>query len=505
MNIKTLRYYLVPHPLTPGKEILITDGESISKTARETWEFYNNPHLDLPRAFRILVTSEEISREEALKFVCEYEERYVTLQTRAFNRVKLKEFLKLSKGLSIGYLLYLAPPSFWIPIENFMDTVAHGLSDYAKWWVILFFPLKALIRGFGTGIFLRLPKCVTQNPIYRKIPIIGKIQNIGTIGRWNRINGASHVVKIYDQFGLSLENELVRNAELTLDGVERKIELKEATFWKKFSIKLELHELPRHPLVEDLRTLISEFIDGYDQDEFSVQSWNQEFDSILQRATEEARNGGAFPWGEIPKLTKMKEDIIFHTLNGESTFSPLKIIHPKSLNEEIFHGLKHPVLEEKIELSLAIKGDAFQKQAQNLKYFLENEETISIQKKIYENYESLEIATTKEERIEYLRRISLGFEKLRDIVSRFHMGDNQSIPNERGKDLSNFYHYLYLTFGRARTDIEKRYKRVAFGFRPILTKAAQIKRINETLDNVDKLICKDRISLQLLEDTGGKL
>ncbi|MGQ9631932.1 MAG: hypothetical protein ACUVXI_16715 [bacterium] len=516
MNIRTLRYYKIPHPLEPGKEIAVGDGEAISRTIREVYEFYENPLSDPPRVFRVLISPDRIDEGEAEGLVEEFERNFRSHLVEGFNRLKLREFLRFAKGLAIGYILYMIPQAFWVPLETFAESIGEGLGTYAKWWIIGFFPLRALIRSFGTGIHFSLPEFITRNPVYRRIPIVGKIQNIGTRGRWNEIERSSQCAQICDRFGKSQRERFSRDADRALRNVERKIGWERTSFPKRLlhSLSFGLYRPSlRHPLVDDLRGLVRDLIEGSQAprwgDVASVRAWSERFDSVLERATEESRNGGKFPWGEIPKLARMKEDLIFHALNDGFAFAPLKVVHPGSHPNEVFGGVHFPLRDGgmdrdgRIDLALEIRAEALQKQAESLREFLRDPRIVRTQEGIYRDYESLGTATTREERIELLDRIASGFEKMRNAVGGYHMGENSAIPHEKGRDLSNFYHRLYLTFGRASCDLENRYKKVAFGVRPVLTGFGQRKRIREAEDEADILICRGR--RRRMRELGEKL
>jgi len=185
MNLKTFQCYRIPHPFKKDRPVIISDNKTRASIRDCTWEFLNGKTVVKPKVLSFLISPDKASSTG------EYNEYLKTIklkEERAFNRVKLKECMRFLRSLLIGYLLYIAPPAFWEPIETVFDSVAHGMSDYAKLWVILFFPVKGLIRTFGTGFHFPLPQIITRNRIIRKLPLLGRMRHFGTIGRWQRIS-----------------------------------------------------------------------------------------------------------------------------------------------------------------------------------------------------------------------------------------------------------------------------------------------------------------------------
>jgi len=101
-------------------------------------------------------------------------------ELKGINRAKYREVMRFCRSVLAGYLLYLAPETFWAPIVQLFNLIAHGLSDYARWCIIFFFPLKAFIRTFGTFFYLK-----------------GKVK-IGIPGRWHQIDEGAKDYKLFD-------------------------------------------------------------------------------------------------------------------------------------------------------------------------------------------------------------------------------------------------------------------------------------------------------------------
>ena len=489
MNIKTLFFYKVPHPLKENRDVIVTDSTERTKFRNYLWETKEKKTSGIPRAMRFYISAGKnttaFKKEEIKLYLLDIKKK----EDRIFNRLKLKETLRLFRSFALGYLLYIAPTGFWEPIEGVFDAVAHGLSDYAKWWVILFFPVKGFIRCFGTGIRLPLPAALTQNLIFRHIPLIGKLKNIGTTGRWNAINRNSASTGIYTDLDKNLGQELLEHLNKEIDNIEKKIRKKQEQDEEASRTISELRKLR-----DNLDILIKE--SNY-QD---LESWNNDFIELLEKASD--LDEGIFPRGEIPKLDMIREDILYFGINNNFIFS--EIIDPGDFSEN-----EHPAPETDYQSEnlqspdIRIKKLSALNQNKNLDDFLNKPGLRILQKNIYSAFNHLNDIKTREDGIEILEKLSSSFAIFRNEICRYHMGPDLMIPNEKGKALKDYYHWLYLIFGKAAIDLENKYRRASWGFRTLRSQAGVRKRIRMAVDEALYFIENKSPSRSM--ETGGRI
>jgi hypothetical protein len=499
MIVRTIRYYRIPDPLKRGSEVVIADEAALSKTISEVYNITKNSSLNTPRLFRVLLSPYRIEADDALSGVTAFEHAYVKRKVDLHNRLKLREFLLLAKGLAIGYFLTFMPSQFWAPLDVFTGIIGEGLGSWVKMWICAFFPLRALIQSFGTGVYIELPRFLINNPLYRKIPIIRHIRRIGTTGRWSDIEEGSKAFTLFRDFGKSRREQCRKDVEAAVRNIEEKVAFKQSSSFMKLLRNTGpgcLLRRKKYPLSEKVKESAFALLDETKVfTDSELDAWSSGFDVLLQHASEEAESGGIFPWGEVPKLLAMKEDLLFHAKNTHFIFAPFLVVHPDTDPTTLFKETgAFPEMNE-IDIQLMTIAQGLCSQARHLKEFLDNRETKTLQEDIYSAYTSLEIAMEKKERKVLLERITDCFETLRNRLKGYHMGENPDIPHEKGQDLTNFYHFLYLCFGRASCDLENKYKKVFFGFRPLLSGGAQRKRVREAIDEVNLLIYQQRESI----------
>jgi len=505
MNIRTLRYYNIPDPLEKGSWITIADKSEFLKTIQEVYTLSENPALDMPRLFRILISPEEIDKKNALESTKEVCRRLLIRQRDCLNRMKLKEFLRFAKGCGIGYFLSCLPSELWRPLEIVAETIGEGLGGFAKMWIIAFFPLKALIKSFGTGFHINLPKLITNNQIYRSLPFIRRIRRIGVTGAWNEIQNTYKSLKLFNELGKDMRDQFKKDVKITLSNIEHKIGLKTASALEKTFRSLTFGFFcPKreHPQIRKIESFLDQLLAGsISADNKQLTLWSKKFDDILEEVSGAAGEDGIFPWGEVPKLLNMKADLLFHAQYGEFTFAPFFAVSPDTDPDSLFGNTILHRREDEINVLLSVKARAFCQQARNLKAFFGQTSTKELYNEIQTKYISLNKVQERSRRIYFLNRITDCFEALRNSIGKYNMGENTGIPHEKGKDLSNFFHFLYMTFGKAACDLENRYKKVTFGFRAVLSGKGQRKRIKGAIDEAHLLVYQKRLSIRkILQD-----
>ena len=477
MSIKVFQYYLVPHPFKKNEKIIVSDDYRRSELRSSTWEFIGGRAGAKPRVMRFLISPEKTDSSRFRENLSGMKLK----DDRAFSRAKLYVCMKFFSSLLAGYLLYLAPPAFWQPIETVFDTVAHGLSDYAKWWIILFFPVKGFILNFGTGVRMQLPGIIRNNPVFRRIPLIGRIRMIGVDGRWQRLNRASASTGLYSLFEESLAEEFLVEASRIVKNIKKKIS-RTTRYTCADTSEAE-------SLADGFGALAEKLISSFNEmDPDGLEEWNIRYLELLEEASKLYEQDGSFPWAEIPKLDSFRRDLLFFGGFNGFIYAPLLDIYPDMQPVESLRLCACDGDDRLIDYTAEIRFAAAVKQAMNLKEFFADPETVKLISEIQKGFNGLNGLKNAEEACSALDKLSLCFAGMRDSLGEYHMGRNPMIPNEKGKELSDFYHRLYLVFGRASCDISNGYKRAGWGIRPIKTPAAVNRRIRDAVDEASELL-----------------
>jgi len=199
MNLRIFRYYTIKHPFIKNKKIIISNRSEIKKTRNKVFEISRNRNLDRPRLLRAHISGKDNGEKNDSNRIILYEQIFYKKDIYDFNKTKLFEILNFSKSFVIAYFLFLAPESFWLPIVSLFNLIAHGLSDYARWCIIVFFPIKAIIQSFGTLIYIKTPE---------------GIPNIGIPGNWHKIHESSKAVTLYNELNKPVKKKLL--SEITI-------------------------------------------------------------------------------------------------------------------------------------------------------------------------------------------------------------------------------------------------------------------------------------------------
>jgi len=428
MNLRVFPYYTVDHPLKKGEKIIISNRSEIQKTGSRVFEISENPSIDRARLIRVHISDGRSDRNKDSERIKNYEKRHFDKERIDFKKAKTDEIFRFTRSLIIAYLLYSAPESFWAPLVSLFNLIAHGLSDYARWCIIAFFPLKGLIRSFGTLLFIKTP---------------GKMMNIGIPGRWHNIHKNSKMTEIYKR----------------LDQPVRETLEKEIDEYIKNLIDKDKSD---NQLIVRISSLLKNIMDSKNI---------TEIDKQLQACIIEGEKG--ILWGEMVKLNMLRKEILYFLSSEGCNFSNLYHFYPYEENSR-----KPPVA------MADIKFRSFASQSMNLQQFNNLTQVIKLKESIYERKETLINVENSRERIRLLEQISTSFEKLRDEAGRFHMGQNLFVPHEKGNDIALFYHHLFLLTGRALCDLENKYRRAYIGFLPLRNERAQKKRVEKLFDEL---------------------
>lgn len=154
---------------------------------------------------------------------------------------------------------------------------------------------------------------------------------------------------------------------------------------------------------------------------------NREWDKIqdtLQRILNQISRDSEFPWGEKKNLIAMVEDIGYN-LKNNFKFAPLKTISP-------VRGDLSPEEKQKLE---------------NLSRLFASSGFIQTQDEIIQKYTSLKKVSSVKERIQISEEVSFLFQQMVFLSSKYHLGE-LAFPYERGVVLKNFYHHLFVKFGK---------------------------------------------------------
>lgn len=425
MNLRVLPYYTVDHPLVENKKIIISDRNGINKTVNRVFEISGNKQTDRPRFIRVHISGEKCRPEKDSERIRLYEKDFREKEKLDFRKAKSTEIMRFTRSLIIAYLLFIAPEAFWTPIVSLFNLIAHGLSDYARWCIIAFFPLKAFIRTFGTLFYIR-----------------GTL-NIGIPGRWHQIHESAKALDMFDDMDSSIEEKLNREIETVIKNIRRK-----ATSQKHLADSTE------------------EVLAGYS--EKNPEILNEQLLALIR----EGETGEL--WGEMVKLNMLRKEILYFLSSGALNTST---IHHFSPGEKSPAVLKIPMAE--------IKFSSFSGQSGNLKSFNSSPKIISLKKSVLTAVEKLRKTESQKDRITLLEEITGAFETIRDEALRYHMGQNRFIPNEKGNDIALFYHNLFLIFGRTLCDIENGYRRSSMGITPLITEGARKRRVKRLFSDLD--------------------
>jgi len=449
VNLRILPYYTINHPLKKNEKIIISDREEISRTVHQVYEITRNKNTDRVRLIRVHISGEKREKKIDSGRIRQYEKNFRELDQLNYQKAKLHEIIRFTRSLLIAYILYMAPETFWTPIVSLFNLIAHGLSDYARWCIIIFFPLKAGISSFGSIFSIR-----------------GKI-NLGFKGRWHNIHDSSSALTIFDRIDDSIENEL--NEDIV-----------------QFIKHLKEKNTGHRELIERISSLLDNI-------------WEREIPSDLNdQLLKVIREGEQCElWGEMVKLNMLRKEIVYFLTAGDHNFSTIHHFYPSGN------------IDKTLPLSMAdIRFHSFSLQSDKLESFNENKAIQKLQDSIIDDYRKLADAENRDEVTALLNKISLGFETLRDESGRYHMGQNHQIPHEKGLTTANFYHNLYKIFGRARGDIENEYRRTSYGLIPIKTFRAVNKRLKMLFSDLEVFIdgtssSKWKTKWKMLKSSGG--
>jgi len=494
MSLRAIRYYWIPDPLERGRWVATGDQEAVTSALGRAFESVMRRTSDRPSQVRAVIAPRFVDLREAEESAKAYERNLRLRLVRAYDYRKLKELLRFAGGLAIGYLLFIASADFWAPIEAAADAIDQSLGAFAKWSIIAFFPLRAFVMTFGTGLYVPLPPAIAKNPVFRKIPLLGRIRSIGTAGRWSEIADASRVTRVFARIGASRRREFLAQAEAAVRNVERKLRRASIAAGAKAAESIG-PDSESGRLLRELSALVDELsrlVGGAERDRGAIRPWSDRFELFLRKATADARRGGFFPWGEIPKLAMMREELVRQALDADFAFAPLKVVHPGSRPDELFPSAAALRSGEAVDLDLPLRAEGLARQAESLERFLSLPRTVRAREEVYECLDRLRRARSRRERETLLERIASGFETLRNQVLSLHMREMPDSGQERCKDLSNIYHRLYLCFGKAACDLSIGYRKAFIGFLPLRSDRAQARRIRAAEDKADRILGRDR-------------
>ncbi|MBI9098535.1 MAG: hypothetical protein JEY91_08645 [Spirochaetaceae bacterium] len=418
MNLRTFTYYTIDHPLLKNEKIIMSNRNEIARTTSRIYEISKNPQADTIHLIRVHISGEMETNGDESEQIRSYERQFHKKEKLDYYNAKISEIIRFTSSLIIAYILYIAPESFWNPIVSLFNVIAHGLSDYARWCIIAFFPLKALIRSFGSLLYIR-----------------GKI-NIGIKGQWHKIHESSMALDVYNRLDDSISDQLKKEM-------------------KQFIRNLSQKGLSQSALIGKIETLMMDIWNRTDLDNL-----NEQFLEIIDEGEK------TLLWGEMVKLNMLRKEILYYLSAGDWTYSTILHFSPRS---EYSDKVKIPLTD--------IQFQSFSAQTDNLKLFNHRSDIQEIKESIFKNYDLLLREKDDKNYITILESISCSFETLRDEARRYHMGDNCFIPHGRKNDIALFYHHLYVIFGKALCDLENKYRRTSFGLCPLMTGASRRRRI----------------------------
>lgn len=452
MILRSLLYYTLDHPFKDKEKILFSNRNKAVNTAGQIREVDRNPNEGNARYLRVHISPDKEDQNKDSERLSRYEQIRQKKEYADFNRAKTIVIMRFARSLIIGYLLYLAPETFWNPIVTLFNMVAHGLSDYARWCVILFLPLKAFLRTFGTFFYYR-----------------GKF-NLGIPGMWHRVHEGSKALEVYDKTDKTHLELLKEDIDDYLKALEKKADREGQ---KKLKDKLSTL-FKEKELKKDSREIL------------------EELDRIIEDHQESEL------WSEMIRLEEVKEEILYRSTTDWDTKAPIYHFYPASGPTEI-----------PMSPMATIRFQSYKKQAEKLRNWTDSPLIQKLKKSVLEDYRELNEAKTNEERVEILQRLSGNLERLRDEVGRLHLGENIFIPNEKGNDPALFYHGLYNLFGQALCELEKGYRRAGWGFFLLKSNQAGRRRIKTLINETDLFIqgeYRNRSSklIRNLSAAGGK-
>ena len=432
MNLRVFPYYTIDHPLKGKETVIISNRMEIAKTRNQVYAISKNPLNDSPRLVRVLISGETVDLDKDSKKIRNYEQTFKEKEKLDFYNAKMYEIMRFTRSLLIAYILYLAPESFWSPIVALFNMIAHGLSDYARWCIIAFFPIKAVIRSFGSLIYIQTK---------------GRFINIGFPGRWHQIHQSSKTLELFDSIDDSIEERLNREISILIKNMKDK-------------------ENSQGELIGELESLFEEIWHRSDYMEV-----NRQIISYINKGEKSPL------WGEMVKLNMLRKELIYFLSSGVNNFSTIQ------------HFNNGNTKDSQLQIAMApVKFQSYISQSENLTKFKNLPLAKQLKSIVLRNQIILKNSKDRQSRLSSLEKLTNGLERLRDEAGRFHMGHNQFIPNEKGNDIALFYHNLYTIFGEALCDLENKYRRAKFGIIPIISEKAQRRRIKRLFTHAEIFI-----------------
>lgn len=428
-----IEYVKLFHPLKREKSIAVSDPDGLAGTLSQIRadDRKSDGPAKVARFLRVLITADN-RKQEGKTLVKNFESQSQKIHEYQFNWLKLKIFLCLTVTECIGYFLYWCLYNFrivWFPSVWFINTFFGGSMG---WWLF-----------FGAIIIL--------------LPVSFLIANFFGGKRWNRIHWASKYTELFSEMGK-----------------DRREEIKKKYIKISFEILAGIAKQEKVD-VSRIRLLVDKILLTTDIKTDFAKGWAEEFDEVLEDLS---CNLSDSLRGEITKLQDIKEDLLSFYWQG-FRFAPLIVVNPSSEIPEL--------AETDVNLNILFEG--FKNKAKNLKAFLE--EVKPLQEEIWTNLELLEGARGKSERVEILERLQDGFERVRNIASGFHFGDNPNIPHQRGRNISDLYDKLYELVGRTKNDIregKRQARALIFSKLPVKTEAQQKRRISQLMLKIERVL-----------------
>ncbi len=429
-----IEYLKLPHPFKRGKRVVTSDPDKLAGgfSRIQSADRRSEGPAKQPRFLRVLVSPDD-KKTENERLVKEFETESKKIHDHTFNWMKLRIFISLGVAGSIAYFLYWSIygfPLLWFPSVWFINFFFGGSSLWGLFFgaVIILLPVKSLITNFFGG------------------------------KRWNRIHGVSKYTELFSKVGKDIREKL------------------KGTYIKKSFEILEKIAKQEKVDIGQIRVLVDEILSTTSTGADFAKKWTRKFDQVLEDLSSNCSDSFK---GEITKLQDLKEDLLELFRQG-FCFAPLVVVSPSS---------KDISASESEDINLKILSGGFRNKAKNLKLFLK--ETEPLQEVVWTNFELLDKAKGKSERVEILEKIQYGFERMRNLASGFHFGDNPNIIHQRGRNLSDFYDKLYELVGKAKNDIregKKAARALLFSKLPVKTEAQQKKRISRLMRKIERVV-----------------
>lgn len=431
-----IEYVKLFNPLKRGS-IAVSDPDGLAGTLSQIRadDKKSDGPAALPRFLRVLISSDD-KEAEGERLVKEFEANSQKVHEHRLNWIKLMMFISFTAGICLSYFLYWSVFNFhiiWVPGESFITFFFGGCYN---WWIFYTVAILSysIVPSFITYFFGRK--------------------------RWVRTHGYSKYTRLFSEMGK-----------------DRREKFRKQYVDKGLKILKEKADKARVD-VSRIRILVDEIFSKTNLEPNFAKEWIGKFNQALEILGSRCPNSFR---GEIANLQDLSVGLIEQWRQG-FRFVPLMVVTPSSETKGISELAK-------TDVSLSILRDGFKNKAKNLKAFLE--EVKPLQEKIWTNFELLEEVGEKSERVEILQSLQDGFERMRNISSGFHFGDNPYIPHQRGRNVSDLYDKLYELVGKAKNDIregKKAARALIFSKLPVKTEGQQKRRISRLMLKLERVL-----------------